>query len=163
MIFTVFVLSFSTVGVLIVARQPGNLIGWLLLACAVGYAVAGLTNAYALYGLNTRPGELPGVTLAAWTASWMFLMGAGPAATFLLLLFPTGRLPSRRWRAVGWLAATGMALIVVGIAFAPGPINDDPRASANPTGIPGSEPVLRVVESIGLVALVIAILARLCR
>jgi MFS family permease len=157
-IFTVFVLSFSTVGVLIVAHQPGNLIGWLLLACAVGYAVAGLTNAYALYGLNTRPGELPGITMAAWVASWMFLSGAGPAATFLLLLFPTGRLPSRRWRAVGWLAGTGMVLIVAGIAFASGPINGDRRAAANPIGIPGSEPVLRVVEAIGLAALLIAIL-----
>jgi hypothetical protein len=103
-IFMTFVLTFSTAGVLIVGRQSRNPIGWLLLACALGYAVAGLTNAYASYGLFTRPGELPGITLAAWASSWLFLAGAGPASTFLLLLFPTGRVPSRRWRAVGRVA-----------------------------------------------------------
>ena len=76
-----FVVAFSTVGVLIAARQPGNPIGWLLLGCAVGYAVAGLAESYASYGQFTRPSVLPGVTLAAWAASWLFLTGAGPAAT----------------------------------------------------------------------------------
>lgn len=52
-------------------RQPGNPIGWLLLACAVGYALAGLTQSSAGYGQLTRPSVLPGVTLAAWAASWL--------------------------------------------------------------------------------------------
>jgi hypothetical protein len=155
--FVAFVLTFSTVGVLIAVRQPGNPIGWLLLACAVGYAVAGLSEAYSSYGQLTRPSVLPGVTLAAWVSSWMFLTGAGPAATFLLLLFPTGRVPSRRWRAVGWLAAAGMVLTVVSVALAPGPIGGGRRAPANPVGLPGGERVLSVAETIGEVALFIAI------
>jgi hypothetical protein len=101
--FTAFVLTFSTVGVLIVARQPGNPIGWLLVGCAVGDSLAGLTNGYSSYGLVARPGEFPGVTLAAWASSWMFLTGAGPATTFLLLLFPTGSV------SLAALAAGGMA------------------------------------------------------
>jgi hypothetical protein len=156
--FTAFVLSFSTVGVLIVARHPRNPIGWLLSACAVGYALAGLTEAYARYGLGTRPSVFPGVTLAAWAASWMFLTGAGPAATFLLLLFPTGRPPSRRWRAVGWLAAVGMIVIVVSTALAPGQISGDRQAPANPVGIPGGERALSVAGTVGGVALSAAIL-----
>jgi class 3 adenylate cyclase len=155
--FVAFVLTFSTVGVLIAVRQPGNPIGWLLLACAVGYAVAGLSEAYSSYGQLTRPSVLPGVTLAAWASSWMFLTGAGPAATFLLLLFPTGRVPSRRWRAVGWLAAAGMVLVVVSVALAPGPIGGGRRAPANPVGLPGGERVLSVAGTIGEVALFVAI------
>jgi MFS family permease len=155
--FVAFVLTFSTVGVLIAVRQPGNPIGWLLLACAVGYAVAGLSEAYSSYGQLTRPSVLPGVTLAAWASSWMFLTGAGPAATFLLLLFPTGRVPSRRWRAVGWLAAAGLALTVVATALAPGPIGGGRQAPANPVGLPGGERILSVAEMIGGVALFVAI------
>jgi MFS family permease len=156
-IFTAFVLAFSTVGVLIVARQPGNPIGWLLLACAVGYALAGLTNAYASYGLNARPGELPGVPLAAVVSGGLFLVGGGPAATFLLLLFPTGELPSRRWRVVGWLAGAGMVLAVAGMVLAPGPLGGGPPAPANPIGIPGGENLLRVAQAVGLVAFFVAV------
>jgi hypothetical protein len=155
--FTAFVLTFSTVGGLIVARQPDNPIGWLLVGCAVGSALAGLTNAYSSYGLVTRPGELPAVTLAAWASSWMFLTGVGPATTFLLLLFPTGRVPSPRWRVVGWLAGVGMALIVASSALAPGPIAGNRHAPINPIGIPGGDQVLRVVGAIGGVAFFAAI------
>jgi hypothetical protein len=155
--FTAFVLTFSTVGALIVARQPGNPIGWLLVGCAVGDSLAGLTNGYSSYGLAARPGELPGVTLAAWASSWMFLTGAGPATTFLLLLFPTGSVPSRRWRLVGWLAGAGMALIVAGSALAPGPIGGNRDAPINPVGIPDGGQVLSVVGAIGFVAFFVAI------
>jgi MFS family permease len=156
-IFIAFVLTFSTVGVLIVTRQPGNAIGWLLVACAVGYALAGLTNAYSSYGLHTRPGELPAIPLAAVVSGSLFLVGGGPAATFLLLLFPTGQLPSRRWRVVGWLAGGGMVLAVAGMVLAPGPLGGDLRAPANPLGIPGGETLLGVAEAIGLVAFFVAI------
>ena len=158
LIFTVFVLGFSTVGVLLAARQPRNPIGWLLLGCAVGYALAGLCQEYSSYGIHTKSSVLPGVILAAWAASWLFLTGVGPATTFLLLLFPTGRVPSRRWRVVGWLAAWGMALLLVSTALAPGPIGGDRRAPANPVGIPDGEQVLRVAGALGGVAFTLAIL-----
>jgi hypothetical protein len=156
--FTAFVLAFSTVGGLIVGRQPGNPVGWLLVGCGVGEALAGLTNGYSNYGLDVRPGELPGVTLAAWASSWMFLTGAGPATTFLLLLFPTGHVPSRRWRVVGWLAAGGMALIVARSALAPGPLGGNRDAPINPIGIPGAGQVLDIVGAIGYAAFFVAIL-----
>jgi hypothetical protein len=157
-IFTVFVLGFSTVGVLLAARQPRNPIGWLLVVSAVGYALAGLCQEYSSYGLHTRPVVLPGVTLAAWAASWLFLTGVGPAASFLLLLFPTGSVPSRRWRVVGWLAALGMALLLVSTALAPGPIGGDRKAPVNPVGIPDGNQVLRLAGALGGVAFTVAIL-----
>jgi hypothetical protein len=157
LVFAAFVLTFSTVGVLIAAQQPSNPIGWLLLACAVGYALAGLTNAYSSYGLNTRPGELPAVALMNVVSGVLFLVGGGPAATFLLLLFPTGRLLSRRWRAVGWLAGVGMVLVAAGMVLAPGPIGGEPGAPANPLGIPGAENLVRAAEAIGLGAFALAV------
>jgi hypothetical protein len=91
--FTAFVLTFSTVGVLIVTRQPGNPIGWLLVACAVGYALAGLTNAYSSYGLHTRPGELPGVPLAAVVSGGLFLVAGDRLRPSCCCCFPPASFP----------------------------------------------------------------------
>jgi hypothetical protein len=97
---------------LIIRRLPGNAIGWLLGLIELSLAASMFTDQYALYGLATAPGSLP----AAWTAGWA--AGVLAAVTvlllaFLILLFPDGRLPSRRWRPVlralgvvtlGWVA-----------------------------------------------------------
>jgi hypothetical protein len=74
-------------------------------------------------------------------------------------LFPTGRLLSRRWRVVGWLAGVGMVLAAAGIALAPGPLGGEPGPPVNPLGIPGAENLLRVVEAIGLGAFGLAVFA----
>jgi hypothetical protein len=64
----------------------------------------------------------------------------------------------RRRAAVGWLAGTGMALLVVSSALAPGPIAGDPQAPANPVGIPASKDLFNVAETVGVVTLLVAIL-----
>ena len=98
---------------LIISRRPGNAVGWLLGLIELPLAASMFTDQYALYGLATAPGSLP----AAWTAGW----AAGVLATltvlllaFLVLLFPDGRLPSRRWRPVLW------ALVVVTLGWVAG-------------------------------------------
>jgi hypothetical protein len=94
-------------GRLIAARRPGNPIGWLLAATGLALALSILTEQYALYGLATDVGALPGTWLAGW------LSGTLSAVTIVLvalivLLFPDGRLPSRRWRPVLWAIAVVM-------------------------------------------------------
>ena len=82
------------------------------------------------------------------------MVGIGPAATFLLLLFPTGRLPSRRWRPVAWAAGAGLVMTVGGIAL--GPASGELERS-NPIEVPGAE----LVAGAGLFLLLLAALASL--
>ena len=127
------VLAFSTVGALIVARRPGNRIGWVL--CLAGFTIEATTLAsgYATFSL-TGPSRLPGTELAAWLAYWIWVPGVGPAMTFGLLLYPDGRLPSHRWRVVSWLTVVALATLAFGSAFTPGPLSDYPEVT-NPLGL----------------------------
>ena len=109
--------AFAGVGALIASRQAGNPIGWLV--CAVGVVIAGVvfSTAYAYHALIAEPSSLPGGAYAAFIGSniWGVAFYAG---VFILLLFPTGKPPSRRWRAVLWVQAVGLFLYVAGL-FAP--------------------------------------------
>jgi signal transduction histidine kinase len=107
------VLVYAGTGRLIASRLPGNAIGWLL--CLIGLSLAGcmLTEQFAVYGLATAPGSLPAARLAGWLSGTL-TSAVVVLLVLLILLFPDGRLPSRRWRpvlwvlcavAVGWLAA----------------------------------------------------------
>jgi len=118
-----FITGFATVGALLVWKRPGNPIGWLLSATGLSYA-AGVFEIF----LAHFPGAL---TFVNW-AGWIWLFGLG-LAVFVLLLFPTGHLPSRRWRPVAWAAAAGLAVWVLGNAFAPRIIGASP-STANPVG-----------------------------
>jgi hypothetical protein len=88
----------AAVGALIVARRPGNRVGGLLLAAALGLSSSALAESYASYSV-THPGS-PGAAMVAWAGT--LIEPLTTAAILLLgLLYPTGRLPSPRWRPVG--------------------------------------------------------------
>ncbi len=105
--------SFSTIGGLIASRRPENPIGWIFLAVGLSQGFDTFDTQYGRYALATNPGSLPGGPLMVWLASWTYVPGLGLAATLTLLLFPTGRLPSPRWRWVSWVVAAAIALMVV--------------------------------------------------
>src|ERR671933_1811787 len=91
-------LAFPGVGALIAARHPRNPIGWIFCAApllAIGSLVA---EQYFLYTVALRPGVLPAGVLVGWLGSWLGTLGWVSLWTFTLLLFPTDRLPSPRWR-----------------------------------------------------------------
>jgi signal transduction histidine kinase len=119
-----FIAGFATVGALLVWKRPGNPIGWLL--CGTGLCYT--TGAIAIF-LAHFPAAL---TFVNW-AGWIWLFGLG-LAVFILLLFPTGHLPSRRWRPVAWAAAAGLAAWVLGNAFAPRIVSDN-TPTPNPIGV----------------------------
>jgi hypothetical protein len=79
------------------------------------------------------------------------------APTFGLLLFPTGRLPSRRWRPVVWLAVGGLLALFVTAAFAPGPMQD--VGVDNPLGVDVGIDLWNPLRAVGVVALLIAVAA----
>ena len=96
-------------GRLIASRLPANVIGWLLCLIGLSLAVSALAEQYALYGLATAPGTLPAARWVGW------LSGSAAVLTvvllsLLVLLFPDGRLPSRRWRPLLW----AMVVVVTG-------------------------------------------------
>jgi hypothetical protein len=106
-------LLFGWFGALIVSRRPGHPIGWVLCALGLMSGFGAFAVEYAVHGLITRPGAAPAAATVAWSATWEFAVDFGLLAA-LLLLFPSGRPPSPRWRWVLWLAATGVVLAVVG-------------------------------------------------
>ena len=122
----VFVGSFATVGALLAWKRPGNPIGWLLSATGLAYAV-GAFGGLLLHFHQT-------LTLANWLG-WIFGLGLW-LCVFVVLLFPTGRLPSRRWRPVAWAAGAGLAGWVLGNAFASTILQNSPP-TPNPVGVTG--------------------------
>ena len=106
-------LLFGWFGALIVSRRPGHPIGWVLCALGLMSGFGAFAVEYAVYGLITRPGAVPAAATVAWSDSWEPAVDFGLMAA-LLLLFPSGRPPSPRWRWVLWLAATGVVLATVG-------------------------------------------------
>jgi hypothetical protein len=133
-VFLALILSFSTIGVLITTRRPQNLIGWIMLVAGFALVATLLTSSYVDLSLAQPQGRLPATHWVAWVTSWLGILGFAPVVTFLLLLFPDGRLPSRRWRPVGWLAVAAIITIGSGTAFTPGPLVDKSEIR-NPLGL----------------------------
>ena len=157
-ILPVVVLAFALVGALISSRLPANPIGWICLASGLALALAGVAGDYEAYALRARPGHLPGGEYAAWFANWLWVPPVALIGTFAVLLFPDGRLPSRRWRAVAWLSAAVLVSTSVSTAFSPGRLDESPNV-ANPLGIEPAGSVLGFVNAWSLVLLVLCFVA----
>jgi hypothetical protein len=104
--FPLLVPGFVTVGAIVVARHRGHLVGWLFLGLAAITALGGLAEAYAIRAHLT--GRLPAGAYLAWVNNWLGGLGVLPLG-LLLLVFPTGHLPSRRWRLVAWVLVVSAA------------------------------------------------------
>ncbi len=156
-------LAFVSVGVLVSSRRPANPIGWLFCAVALSNLLWAFAWQYAVYALATKPGSLPGGEVMAWLGTgWLANVGWGLMVIFVPLLFPTGRLPSPRWRPVAWLAAILLALSIVVFAFRPGPISSEGPPVTNPLGLEGAEGAIRLADTVlssCTVALMIAAVA----
>jgi MFS family permease len=114
-------LAFLTVGAFLAGRRPGNAVGWLLLGWGMVMAFSAFTGAYVNRGLVRDPGSLPGPEWVAWAEAVVW-HPAFALLAFLLLLFPHGRLPSRRWRPFAWFTLAVYLTLSVSAALAPGAV-----------------------------------------
>jgi len=134
-----FLVVCAVVGSLIVASQPRNLVGWLLMVGAFSFAMMTFTGHYALYGLFTNPGSLPAANALAWPQTWLWVPGAASIFLFLPLYFPNGQLISPRWRVGVRVMIGAVALVMFVSAFTPGDTTIQVPAPdgsiANPLGI----------------------------
>src|SRR5215217_77179 len=125
-------LAYPTVGALIASRLPTNPIGWIFCGVGLLYGMRRFTGAYADHALLENI-ALPGGEHAAWFSTWTGPAGLTLAGIFLMLLFPDGRLPSRRWRIVAWAALLGAMALALADVFKPGSLYTFPWVE-NPFG-----------------------------
>ena len=139
----IWVLALSLVGALVASRQPENPIGWLFLLSAAFVSLSSLVQAWA-------EGSMPSGTFlepAAWLTLWLAVPGFG-IFVWVFLLFPTGTLLSPRWVWVMRAAFVGLVLMVLELAFRPGPIDSFP-AIDNPLGVESAGSMLDLVGNVG--------------
>jgi hypothetical protein len=125
--------AYATVGMLIVMRRPAHRIGWLFIVIGLFGATQLISGQYATTSLAIGLHRLPGGLIVAWISNLAQLL-AVTSMVFMLLLFPTGYLPSHRWRLVAWTLGFGIGLSLIGAAIAPGPLESFPNVE-NPFGI----------------------------
>jgi hypothetical protein len=107
-------LAFPLVGALVASRRPRNWVGWILLADGLLWTFGTVLDSYRVYGL-ARPGSVPFSGAVHALGQWLWVPAVGLFAVYLILLFPDGMLPSRRWRALAWFSGAVMVLLSAGI------------------------------------------------
>jgi hypothetical protein len=145
--------GFPTIGAVIASRRSHNPIGWLLCAVGLVLGVALFASEYAIYSQLVAPGTLPaGEAVALGNPLWVLGFNL---IVLMLILFPTGQLPSSRWRWVVYLYLALAFVEVVAMLFLPGPL-EGLDLIENPLGIEsspiGRKPVQALVFTGGLVA-----------
>ncbi len=147
-------ITFAGVGALIASRHTDNAIGWIFLWAAVSAGIAALAGAYANHWVDSRDGPaLLGKTAALYgDLSWIPWILV--PSTFLLLLFPDGRLLSRRWRPVAWVAAAAIGGLFVAGALHAGHMEDHPQLT-NPYGV--ESPLIDALQGLSFFLMAVGI------
>ena len=149
LIFVTF-LAFPIVGALIASRHPKNPVGWICLAVGLFWMLIFLGDS--IPGSGPYPVTMAALTQAIWIPPVRLL------GIYLILLFPDGKLPSRRWRPLAWLSGVVMVLASLGITFAPGPLEGHPGVR-NPFGLEGAPPWVATAGIVILLLLPLCMLA----
>jgi hypothetical protein len=149
-----YVVSTGLVGAFVAYRLPSHPIGWLLLLASFSYMTGGFAVTYVELAL-ARPGSVPFIPLLVWLGDLSFGLGVGISATFVLLLFPTGHLPSPRWKPVAWAAAIGLFALLLGVALSPELFEGMPME--NPIALAGSSGLLAALEGGGFYLFMLAV------
>jgi hypothetical protein len=148
--------SGTTVGAVLASRRPRHPVGWLLLVLGLSLAWGGVVPAYAAYGLLARPGALPAADAVAryWPIT---VVTAQTALSFVLLLTPTGSLPSPRWRWWARVTLAAAVILLMGLAVVSGPLDPQYQLLGGPFDFRGQGGVLLVVNQLALAVTSLAV------
>jgi hypothetical protein len=127
--------AFMVMGAVLVAHRPGNAIGWIFSAVGLLTGTGLFAWQYAEYAYLTRRSPLPGAMLGAWYNNWFWYPTVTLSTVFTLLVFPTGRLLSARWRPIAWLTGATTATVVALGALAPTLNLGERTKLRNPVGL----------------------------
>ena len=155
-------LAVPVVGFVVASRRPGNRIGWVFLAAGLGLALSAFCDPYAQRTLIAVPGSLPAGRPVAWLSNWIFVLQTA-ALSYLLLLFPTGRLRTRRWRPAGWFLAAVFTLIAVTQLVRATRVWDQPFSSFSHGQFPGVLFATLVLVPVTLLIGITGLLVRFAR
>jgi len=152
-------LSFPMTGGVLAAQRPRNPIGWVFILIGLSFFGTVALEEYAVRALIVAPGSLPAGLAAGWLATWTWVIWIG-CLPLVLLLFPDGRLPGRRWRGVV-VATLVMPLVQIAAeAFAPGPLAADRlRDVQNPVTLEAAAALAGVRELLPLAYLLLVLAA----
>jgi hypothetical protein len=147
--------GFAVAGLVLAVRRPGHRIGWLFVAMGLVAAIHAFAFEYATRALATAPGSLPAPEWLAWVAYWTWPLNLLGLA-LLLLLFPDGRVPSRRWPIVPWLLGLAFAGITLWTMLHPTLLDLGVVKTANPAGLVALDD--RAVQGLGAILGILAFL-----
>jgi two-component system, NarL family, sensor kinase len=155
------IVPFGAVGAVIASRGVGGPIGWICLGISLVMASSAAGTGYGTWGILGDHESLPGRELVLYADSWTWVVFIGLIGVFLVLYFPDGRLPSRRWRWLPLFAAAGMTIAIAAIALFPGTGVAEGGAVEveNPIGISSLEGLLEGLALAGIGMLFISIVS----
>ncbi len=150
--------SAATVGAVLASRRPAHPVGWLLLSLGLLVPAAGVLYGYVRYGLVARPGALPAASYLAGISNPGIIAFLPACLGFVLLLTPTGSLPSPRWRWWAMVTAAAPVMFLVASALDPQPLLPEYPTVGNPLAVPPAlTGPLRDVGEVGGVVVVAAL------
>lgn len=134
-------MTVASVGALVAARKPLNAIGWIFLAGALAQQVSGVADSYSVHALVTAHVAWPGAAVIGAASGWLRSTYWLLETDFVLLFFPTGRLPSRRWRPALWLGIGTVVYATLPSVFGQDMADQDQRLAHvhNPLGFIGPQ------------------------
>ena len=159
--------AFAVVGALVASHHPRNAIGWILLGVALSCGLANVAGAFVEYRMRNEADTdvLAGAAAVYFELIWLFFVIV--PATFLLLLFPNGRLLSRRWRPIAWCAGAGITGMLIFNSATPDLLPESATVQ-NPFGIdsPLIAPLLNLsllIMWVGIIGSVASVVVRFRR